>query len=110
MADLNTQTIWLLLLLIGGGTFLIRLSFIHLFGKIELPPLMAGFLRYVPPAVLSALVLPAILIQDGQLTLSLGNGRLVAAGVAALVAVKSKSAIGTIGTGMAVLWIVQALG
>lgn len=97
--------LWLLLVVAGLGTFLTRISFIHLLQDKTLPDIISRLLRFVPPAVLSALILPAIFIQHGSVDLSIENGRIFGAIVAALVAVLSKNTIFIIGTGMAVLWI-----
>jgi branched-subunit amino acid transport protein len=91
----------------GAITFAIRLSFILLWGKFTLPPALQRSLRFVPPAVLSAIIFPEILRHDGALNLSLGNARLLAGLAAALVAWRTKSAVLTIAAGMAALWGLQ---
>ena len=63
----------------------------------------------MPPAVLSAIIFPEILRHDGALNLSLGNTRLLAGLVAALVAWRTKSALLTIAAGMAALWGLQMI-
>lgn len=101
---------WLPALVVAGlVTFGIRLSFIALLGKVELPVLVIRALRFVPPAVLSAIILPEMLVRDGALDLRPGNVRLVAGVVAALVAWRTRSVVATIAVGMAVLWLAQAL-
>lgn len=61
-------------------------------------------LRFVPAAVLSAIICPAVLVRHGSVDLSPENLRLVAALVAALVAWRTRSMSCTIATGMVVLW------
>jgi branched-subunit amino acid transport protein len=39
----------------------------------KLPNWLISWLRYVPPAVLAAMLLPAILLQDGNINFSLDN-------------------------------------
>jgi branched-subunit amino acid transport protein len=46
--------------------------FLLLSGR-KLPDLVISWLRYVPPAVLAALLLPSLLFSDGQLFLSVDN-------------------------------------
>jgi branched-subunit amino acid transport protein len=104
------MSLWLTMIAIGIATFAIRLSFIYLFGKVEIPDLVKRALRYVPPAVLSAIVFPELLMPGGQFDLSIGNGRLIAGFLAAVVAWRTKSVVLTIVTGMAVLYILMALG
>lgn len=50
--------IWLIIVLMAVGTYLIRLSFLGLIGGRDLPPLVLKFLRYTPVAVLPGLVAP----------------------------------------------------
>lgn len=104
------MNLWLTMIAIGLATFAIRLSFIYLFGKVEMPDLVKRALRYVPPAVLSAIVFPELLLPGGQFDLSFGNGRLIAGLLAAVVAWRTKNVVLTIVTGMAVLYILTALG
>jgi branched-subunit amino acid transport protein len=66
-------------------------------------------LRFVPPAVLSAIILPDLLRPDGVWALSFGNVRLLAGILAALVAWRTKNALLTIGVGMAAFWILGAV-
>ncbi len=93
----------------GLLTFLTRLSFIALLGRFELPPLAARALRFVPPAVLSAIIVPELALRGGELQLGWRNARLLAGLAAALVAWKSRNVFLTIAVGMAALWGLQAL-
>jgi branched-subunit amino acid transport protein len=93
----------------GLLTFATRLSFIALLGRVELPPLLVRALRFVPPAVLSAIVFTEILVKDGAPDLSPGNVRLLAGAAAALVAWKTRNVLLTIGVGMAALWVAQSV-
>jgi len=93
----------------GLLTYLTRLSFIALLGRFELPPLAARALRFVPPAVLSAIIFPELVLRGGELQLGWRNARLLAGLAAALVAWKSRNVFLTIAVGMAALWGLQAL-
>jgi len=99
--------IWGLILVIGVLTFLIRLSFIGLFGYLdEIPSQVEHGLRFVPAAVLAALVLPSFI------TLEPGAGgvavdKLVAGLVAAGIAWRTEDVLMTIGAGMATLWVLR---
>jgi len=97
--------IWLTILVAGLLTFLTRLSFIYLLGRWQPPAWLARGLRFVPPAVLTAIIFPEVLLRDGSLNLALGNLRLWAALVAVLVAWRSRSVLLTIATGMAALYL-----
>jgi branched-subunit amino acid transport protein len=100
-------TIWLTIILAGWITYAIRLSFIVLFSRWEVPDLLRRALQYVPPAVLTAIILPELLIRDGAVDVSLGNARLLAGLMAILVAWRTKNVFLTIIAGMAILWLLQ---
>ena len=68
---------------------------------------MLRALQFVPPAVLTAIIAPELFLQDGSLSLSLANGRLVAGLIAILVAWRTKNVVLTILTGMAAMWLIQ---
>ena len=101
------MNIWLVMLFGGLITFGMRFSFIYLFGRFEIPEVMRRALHYVPPAVLSAIIFPEILMPQARLILSLENDRLLAGLVAVLVAWITKNTLLTILAGMAALLILQ---
>lgn len=95
---------WLLTAVLGVGVFAIRLSFIQLRGRFTtFPPAVEDALAYVPPAVIAALIFPALFVLDGTVG-GLLNARVLAAGLATVVAWRTKSVLATIVVGMAVLW------
>jgi branched-subunit amino acid transport protein len=95
---------------IGLFTFATRLSFISLLGNREIPDLARRALRFVPPAVLTAIFVPELLMPGGELYLSPANDRLVAGLLAAIVAWRTKNVLLTIVAGLASLYLLQALG
>jgi len=99
--------IWLVFLLGGLITFGMRLSFIYLFGRFQIPQIVHRALRFVPPAVLSAIIFPNVLMPNNQFDLSLGNHRWMAGLMAVLVALWTKNTLLTILAGMAALLILQ---
>jgi branched-subunit amino acid transport protein len=105
---MNDVSPWLLFLLLALGTFALRLSFIYLFGKVDMPDWLRRALRFVPASVLAALVLPALTYPNGTLDLSLWNVRLLAGLGGALVAWKTRNVLWTIAVGMALLWVLQS--
>jgi branched-subunit amino acid transport protein len=100
---------WLAIVVIGAFTFATRLSFILLLGNKEIPTVVTRALRLVPPAVLSAIIFPEVLRPGRQLDLSLGNERLLAGLLAALIAWRTRNIFLTIGVGMAALLLLQML-
>lgn len=103
------MNIWLIMLAGGLITFGMRFSLIYLFGKFEISETLRRALHYVPPAVLSAIIFPELLIRNGSLDISLGNTRLLAGLVAILTAWFSRSTLLTILVGMAALFLMQWL-
>lgn len=106
----DASTVWLAIAVAGVGTFLIRFSFIYLFEYLsEVPDGVERALRFVPAAVLAALVVPAIVLVEGSPAVSLGNERLLAAVLAAVVAWRTESIFATITVGMVALLALQML-
>ncbi|MBN2550525.1 MAG: AzlD domain-containing protein [Anaerolineales bacterium] len=103
------MSVWGIIIAAGLLTYAIRLSFIVLVGRREIPSWLRSALRFVPPAVLTAIVFPELLLSDGRLAIEFSNGRLVAGVLAIIVAWRTKNAILTILTGMLVLWGMQLL-
>ncbi len=56
----STTEIWVIIAVLGVGTYLIRWSFLGALGDRDLPGWMLRMLRYTPVAVLPALVAPLI--------------------------------------------------
>jgi branched-subunit amino acid transport protein len=102
------MSVWTIFLIGGLLTFAMRFSFIYAFGRFRVPPALHRALRFVPPAVLSAIVFPAVLMPDDRLAFGLGNHRLLAAAVAVLVALRTRKTLPTIVAGMAALLLLQA--
>ncbi len=106
---MNIISIWVII--VGGMvvTYAIRLSFIALVPQERLPDLFRRSLRYVPPAVLAALITPELIRPAGPYDISLGNHRLLAGVVAALIAWRSRNTWLTIATGMIMLWLLSGI-
>ncbi|HRJ55178.1 MAG TPA: AzlD domain-containing protein [Anaerolineales bacterium] len=103
------MNIWLVMLFGGLITFGIRFSLIYLFGRIEVPETMRRALHYVPPAVLSAIIFPELLLRDGALDLTFTNTRLLAGVIAIVTAWFTRNTLLTILIGMAALLLLQWL-
>ena len=107
---MSPLALWLTMAGAGAVTFALRLSFIALLGRMETPLFLGRARRFVPAAVLTAVVIPLLFYEDGALAVSLGNQRLLAGLVAALIAWRSRSVLFTLGGGMATLWMLQTIG
>lgn len=94
----------------GAVTFLPRLLPVWVLSSRKLPPLVIAWLRFVPVAVLSAMLLPALLVQNGQLDFSSSNLFLWAAIPTFLTAWKTRSLFGSVIVGMLVVAVVRFWG
>jgi branched-subunit amino acid transport protein len=105
-----TLKLWVVIFVVGLLNYLSRLSFIAVFARRSMPPLLARALKFVPAAMLMALILPMIVAgpEAGQAVAF--NPKVVAAVIAGVVAFFTRSSLWTIGTGMTVLWVMQAMG
>lgn len=106
---MTTWTTWAAIALLGMTTIATRGAFILFFPKVALPARLGRALRFVPPAVFAALVIPELLLAGSSLNMSLGNEKLVAAIIAAVIAGWSRNALATIGGGMIALHGMRAL-
>jgi len=97
------MNIWLLIVAMALVSLAERASFLLLNDRLRPPPMLERALKYVPAAVLSALVAPAVFSSSG---VALGplDVRLIAATLATTVAWLSGSVIGTLAAGMGTLW------
>ncbi|CUX79725.1 MAG: branched chain amino acid exporter component AzlD [Roseibaca calidilacus] len=58
---LSTAEIWLVILGLGAGSYLLRLSFLGIVGSRELPEWLLRHLRYTAVAVMPGMITPMIL-------------------------------------------------
>lgn len=97
-----------LLLILGMAlvTFGVRYPMLAIIGRLQLPDTALRALRYVPLAVLTAIIVPAILMPGGDIDLRPENTYLVGGIIAALVAWRTKNLLLTIivGMGAFLLW------
>ncbi|MEK5478716.1 AzlD domain-containing protein [Paenibacillus sp. FSL R5-0407] len=96
------------LIIIGSAlvTFLPRVLPLMVLSRMELPEWGIRWLNYVPISVMAALVGQELLLQDGQFSL-LNNIELLAAIPTVLVAMKTKSLLGTVLAGMVSIMVLR---
>ena len=99
----------LLILGMAITTFSIRYVMFGASSRIQLSPGLLNALRYVPPVVLSAIVVPEVMLNDGVLSVSFLNARLVGAIVAILISYFTRNLLLTIVIGMSVFFGWQSL-
>ena len=97
------MTLWAALIGMTVVTFALRASFLLLPPHVETPALLRRALRYVPPAVLTAIWAPELVFHGSELLLSLENERLLAGVVAIAVAWRTRLTFATIISGLVAL-------
>jgi len=100
--------IWLVMVMTGIFTFGTR--FVMLTGWVArgLPKWLIDALGFVPIAVLTAIIVPAVLIDPAtEQIIVTHNARLHAAFIATIVALLTRNVIATICSGLATLWVLQ---
>ncbi len=95
-------------------TIAVRYPVLVLVGKIPLPPAVVRALKFVPTAVLTAIITPAVLYpRSSQIELGITNEYLIAAVLSSLVAWRTRNVLVTIVVGMASLlawrWLMSVL-
>jgi len=101
-------SIWLTIVTVGMLTYLTRLSFIMILSHWQTPLIIQRALRFVPVAVLAAIILPELIFQNDTIIISMENPRLLAGIIAILVAWKTKNIAWTVLVGMGILLLVQS--
>jgi len=111
--SLDPATVWLAILGMAVVTLSLRMSLLVLPESVQLPPLARRALRFVPAAVLTAIWAPELLMQKGELYLSLENERLFAGAAAIIVAWRWRLTYLTIFAGLGALhlfsWLIREL-
>ncbi len=87
-------------------TFAVRYPVLALLGHVPLPAPVLKAMKYIPPAVLTAIIVPAVLLPDGRtVNLTYTNAYLIAAIVALIVAWRCQNLLLTIVSGIVILWL-----
>lgn len=101
--------LWVHLIVLAVATYALRASFIGLLSYYDIPNQLKDHLNLVPPAVLSALAIPPLVFRDGAYHLSPANPFFLAGLVAAIVAWRTESLIGTIASGFVAFFVVTSI-
>jgi branched-subunit amino acid transport protein len=106
---MDEKTIFLTILGMAAVTYLPRLfPLLALSGK-KLPDVVLSWLRYVPTAVLAALLLPALVLQDGRVVINGDNLFFWAALPTFAVAILTRNLFVPVLVGMAVVVLARLL-
>ncbi len=101
-------TFWILIVILALATFLLRYSFFFIFDKMTVPKFLKEILPFIPAAALAALVAPQV--AHIQLGISfLYQPRFLAWIGAMIVALLTKNMFFTIGSGLALLWLIELI-
>ena len=95
---------WALIIYCGLITYLTRFSMIALLKKEMFNDRIRQILSYVPSAIFPAIIFPAIFLDNSGLLLIEDNPKIIAALIATLIGIFSRSIIATIFSGLASYW------
>lgn len=112
MLSMPPVWIWLTIIFAIIITYSYRAAFLIFSDKLSFPTWVKKALRFVPAAVIAALVIPKLIYQGGQIQMPWftgGNLRLIAGILAIFVAWRTKNLFITLVSGMALLWALQWL-
>ena len=95
---------WALIIYCGLITYLTRFSMIALIKKEMFNDRIRQVLSYVPSAIFPAIIFPAIFLDSSGSILIEDNPKILAALIATLIGIFSRSIIATIFSGLASYW------
>lgn len=101
--------IWATILGLALATLLTRSTLLVAGARVRLPALLEAALRYAPACALAAIIVPDLLVSDGEVDLSVDNLRLLAGATAAGVYVLTRGTLSTIAGGLAAFWLLRWL-
>jgi branched-subunit amino acid transport protein len=101
------QDYLILLLAMGAVTYLPRWAPVFFLSRRKLPAWLVDWLDLIPAAILSALLVPALVLTGEPRTFSLLRPELWVALPTLLFALKTRSLGGTVVVGMLLFWGVQ---
>ncbi|MBT6123426.1 MAG: AzlD domain-containing protein [Candidatus Puniceispirillum sp.] len=102
--------IWIVMIATGLINFATRFSMFSGFAPKQLPNWLEDALGFVPIAVLTAIIAPAVLFNETGTITIVDNTRVYAALVAIIVALITRSVLATISTGLIALWTLTYFG
>ena len=97
---------WALILCCGLVTYLTRFTMIALIKKEMFNDRIREILSFVPSAIFPAIIFPAIFINDTGSFQIEDNPKIVAAIIAVIIGIYSRSIIATIFSGLASYWFI----
>ena len=97
---------WALIIYCGLITYLTRFSMIALIRKEMFNDRIREVLSYVPSAIFPAIIFPAIFLDNSGSFILENNPKIIAAIIATIIGILSRSIIATIFSGLASYWLI----
>ena len=97
---------WALIIYCGLITYLTRFSMIALIKKEMFNDRIREVLSYVPSAIFPAIIFPAIFLDNSGSLIFEDNPKIIAAIIATIIGIFSRSIIATIFSGLASYWFI----
>ena len=97
---------WALIICCGLITYLTRFSMIALIKKEMFNDRIREVLSYVPSAIFPAIIFPAIFLDNSGTFILEDNPKIIAAIIATIIGIFSRSIIATIFSGLASYWFI----
>ena len=97
---------WALIIYCGLITYLTRFSMIALIKKEMFNDRIREVLSYVPSAIFPAIIFPAIFLDNAGSFILEDNPKIIAAIIATIIGIISRSIIATIFSGLASYWFI----
>ena len=97
---------WTIIICCGIITYLTRFSMIALIKKEMFNDRIREVLSYVPSAIFPAIIFPAIFLDNSGSFILEDNPKIIAAIIATIIGILSRSIIATIFSGLASYWFI----
>lgn len=88
-------------------TFFIRFIMFACAGKMTFPNWLENALKYVPPTVLTAIIVPSVIMPNGFVDLNITNVYIPSGIFALFIALKTKNLLYTVILGMTLFFILK---
>ena len=102
---LNDMKIWILIVGMAIVTYVPRMIPLLIFSKINLPPWLESWLKYIPVGIFSALVFPDIFIRNQMFSMTINNIELISSILVFAIAFKTRSLGLSVIVGIISYWV-----
>ncbi len=102
---LSDMKIWILIVGMAIVTYVPRMIPLLIFSKINLPPWLESWLKYIPVGIFSALVFPDIFIRNQMFSMTINNIELISSILVFAIAFKTRSLGLSVIVGIISYWV-----